>query len=371
MESSLCEIRVYDPDFNWIGEVTQAESVQFTRDIFGAGGFEIHLHPDKTGALDLSRRGNIIMIGGDPHLTGVVRQMSVSEARGQAELVIYGDTGNGFAAQRITVPPTEAQVPGALGWDRVSGPAETVLKHYAAMHMATAYDANRNIPHLMIAADQKRGKVFPWQCRFSALAQELTNIGNYGGMGYETYADAAGKKWVFEVIPGTDRGFSNGKVSPVMFRVEYRNLYDYQYTEDYKNFRNTGYAGGAGEDEQRLLYTLGAGNAGYGRWETFLDYGGAESVSDLTVIGGQKLNTFAEAQNLNATLAPKTFVYGRDFFLGDTVSLYLYRLCLKADCRLTGVKEIWERPGGHTVQAVFGNRLPNFYTMFDRQATVR
>ena len=71
--SSLCEIRVYDPDFNWISEVTLAESVQFTRDLYGPGAWEIHIHPDKRGALELARRGSILMINGDPRLTGIVR----------------------------------------------------------------------------------------------------------------------------------------------------------------------------------------------------------------------------------------------------------------------------------------------------------
>ena len=36
-----CEVRIYDPDFTWINVSVRAESVQFTRDLFGVGRFEI------------------------------------------------------------------------------------------------------------------------------------------------------------------------------------------------------------------------------------------------------------------------------------------------------------------------------------------
>ena len=100
-----CRIRIYDQDFNWISETHQAESVQLTRELYGVGSFEIHIHPDKTGAAELIKRGNIIVINRDGHKSGIVRDFYMDEGRGKSELVIYGDTASGMTKQRITVPP--------------------------------------------------------------------------------------------------------------------------------------------------------------------------------------------------------------------------------------------------------------------------
>lgn len=366
-----CEIRVYDSDFNWLAAARLAESVQFGRELYGAGRFEIHIQPDKAGAAALARRGNIVVINGNPHKSGVVRDFYIEGGRNGEQFVIYGETGNGLLRQRIIVPPTSAQVPGSLGWDRVSGPAESVIKHYAAAQTAAPYDAKRAVENLVIAPDLGRGRVFPWQARYTNLAEELANIGAYAETGFEFYADSRAKQWVFDVIPGGDRSKGQELNSPVSFNMEYQNVDGYKYTENYNNYRNTGYAGGAGSDENRLIYTLGADNTGVDRWETFLDCGDAANINELIYYGGQKLSEYAAAKTVEANALPRVFIFERDYFLGDKVTVYISRLGLSLDTRITGVKEIWERKSGYKTEIRFGEKVPNLFTILRKTEAVR
>ena len=336
------------------------------------GKFEIHIHLDKTGALDLCKRGNIIIINRDGRKSGIVRDFYIEEARGGAALVIFGDTGSGLTKQRLTVPPTQAQDINALGWDKIRAPAETVIKHYASRNMVTPFDVQRKFPHLVIVPSRGEGVEMPWRSRFSKLDEELYNICSYAEMGYEIYADTANKQWIFDTISGTDRTRNQDAVSPVTFNTEYQNVDSYRYTEDFQNYKNTGYAGGQGEDENRLIYILGgAENSGLNRHETFLDCGNAADITELTYYGNQKLNEFKEAKTVEALALPRVFIFEKDYFPGDKVSVSVSRLGLSVDARITAVKEIWERQTGYKTEIRFGERLPTLFTILNTTKEVR
>jgi hypothetical protein len=190
-------------------------------------------------------------------------------------------------------------------------------------------------------------------------------------MGYRIAADVKNGRWLFDVVPGTDRSMGQEDASPVTFRMEYSNISDYRYAEDRQNHRNTGYAGGQGEDEKRLVYILGDEHRGLDRHEVFLDCGNAQDINELIMYGGQRLGEYYEAKTVEVGALPRTFAFERDYFLGDKVTVMITRLGLNIETRITSVRETWERAKGHTVEARFGERLPNLFTVLQRTEVVR
>jgi hypothetical protein len=370
-DPNTCEIRIYDRDFNWLNVARLAESVQFERQLYGAGSFEIHIHPDKKGAFELGGRDNIIIVNGDPRRAGIVNDMTLSESRDSSEFVITGNAGGRFLKQVITVPPTKDEDPNSLGWDKINAAAESVIKHYVDRNLVSAANANRNIANLVVAKDMARGKIMPWKSRYTRLSDELYNIGTYAEMGFEIYADLQNKLWVFDVIPGTDRTRGQSAVlSPVIFDASFHNMSGYTYSDDSINYRSTGYAGGAGEDENRQIYIIGDNVSGQDRWEEFLDCGTPADIGELIYYGEQKLNEFKRVQSVEANALPRTFTFGRDYFLGDKVSVKISRLGVELDTRITAVKEIWERDKGYRAEIAFGGELPNLFTILDKGKVV-
>jgi len=365
------EIRIYDADFNWVDVARMPESVQFCRDIYGAGQFEIHIHPDKPGAASLCGRGNIIMIDGRPDVSGIVRNFSIAESAEKTEYVIYGETGAGFLKQRLCVPPTNTQAPGSEGFDRCGGDAESVIKHYVERNVTNPFDKNRKIHNFVIAANKNRGAAVQWQARYSELLEELAAIGASTGMGFWVYADIQGKRWIFDVIEGADRTRGQSVLSPVSFNMEYQNVAGYEYTEDYSNFRNTGYIGGKGDAAEREVAVLGDSNAGRDRFETFIDCGGAADTDELNDLGSQKLSEMEAVKNVEASALPRVFIFEEDYFIGDTVSLYLTRLGLEIPAKVTAVNEIWERESGYKTEIRFGERLPNIFSVLQKKDVVK
>jgi hypothetical protein len=319
----------------------------------------------------LIKKNNIIVINRDGGKAGIVRDFHITENRHKQEFVIFGDIADGLTRRRLTVPPTETERPGSFGWDRIKGNAEAVIKHYANANMINPFNPNRAFKRLTMSPDLKRGNIFPWQTRYEPLNEVLFNAGQYAAMGYGISADVASTRWVFDVIPGVDRTTSQDERSPVTFRMEYGNISDYRYAEDRQNHKNTGYAAGQGEDEKRLIYILNDDTKDIDRIETFLDCGNASDINELTYYGGQRLSEFIEAKTVEVLALPRTFIYEQDYNLGDIVTVIISRLGLSIDTRITSVRETWERRTGHTVEARFGERLPNIFTVLNKPGVVR
>ncbi len=366
-----CDIRIYDKNFNWLGQVSNAESVQMSREHLTCGRFEIHIQPDKSHSELLRTRGNIIILNGAGDKCGIIRDFYMEEDRSGATLVIYGDTGDGLLKQRIIVPPTKAENPNALGYERIYANSETVLKHFVRRNLGDLAYYKRQMPNLAIAPDLGRGILMPWQSRYQNLADEMASISSYSDMGFNIYADSRDRKWIFEVSGGIDRTESQQDISPVTFKMEYMNIGKYRYSEDFQKYCSTGYAGGAGEDEDRLIYTIGADFQGVDRWEVFLECGNAQDAQELLYYGNQKMEDYKEAMNITAESLPKVFAFEQDFFLGDLVTVKIGRLGIAMDTRITGVTEVWERDVGYRCDIRFGSKLPNIYNILKQSKEVR
>ncbi len=367
----ICQIRIYDRNLDWLGQAQSAESVQFERELTGFGRFEIHIHPDKPGARELACEGNIITLNSDGSRAGIITDFCAIENRKSCEYVIYGTELKGVFSRRIVVPPTKAEDANAYGWERVMGAAETVMKHYVRRNVVSPTNAERIIPHLVIAPDLRRGIQMPWQARYTLLSDELKGIGEYAKIGHSVSVDAVGKEFVFDCIVGTDRSVSQSVVSPVTFCLEYGNIKEYRYTEDKSNFCNTGYAGGAGIDENRLIYVLNPENAGFMRREVFLECSGASDIDELIYYGAQKLSAYEAVKTLDDITDPKVFMPDVDFFLGDIVTVKLDKLNLSFDTPVMAIRDIWEPGKGYRREIRLGKRLPDLFTFFGQKPEIR
>jgi hypothetical protein len=361
----MAEIRIFTPSLDWTDVCAAPESIQFARELYGAGTFEIHVHPDKRGAAALATRGNIIMINGDRRFTGIVRNFTISEDKDKTELVVYGETLNGILRQRLVVPHMNfarfTQNSAGTAYDARSGSPETVMKAYAAAHAGLDAEADRIIPILTVSDDLSRGDPLDWQARYTPLLEELTAIGQYAGVGFAVEFDPAELCLVFDTIHGTDRTVGNGDVSPVAFNTKYQNVGAYSYSENWDEYASTAYAGGAGEDAARAIAVKGGDAAGLDRFEAFVDCGNVTGA-ELDAAAVVKLSELAPVKSIEADALPRAFTFGEDYFLGDLVTLYVARLGLEIPSRVTAAKDVWERERGHAVEIRFGERLPNIFT---------
>ena len=281
----------------------------------------------------------------------------------------------GIARLRITVPPTAQEDPDALGYDRVIGAGEEVLRHYAEKHMVNPASEYRKIPLLELepAADPPRGKETPWQTRYENLQDVLSDIAEYCDIGWNVAMDYPRRRWLLTVSAGRDLTVGrDGAETFVAFVGDFRNLTTSSYTYDRGGYTNALYLGGAGEDENRLVIVryvdeehnvLEEPLSGLARAEEMIDVGNVELPDEAEYEGLHKyVSSFSPLRTLTAQISPAgPFVYEADWDLGDKVTVQVrdaaVGLSVRMDARVLTVEETYER-GGQSLRVTFGKEEP-------------
>src|SRR5690606_14774902 len=123
------------------------------------------------------------------------REISLDETgRASENWKITGYTLDGVLNQRITIPPTHTN------YDRKSGDAETVMKHYVYRHFINPDDPDRKIDFIEIAPNKHRGPHIKLESRYKNMGDEIVDISKTARLGWTIYVDMVIKKWIFDVI---------------------------------------------------------------------------------------------------------------------------------------------------------------------------
>lgn len=220
-------------------------------------------------------------------------------------------------------------------------PTEGIIKHYIEKHAAEPDDPVRKLPRLGIAPDLKRGALTKWSARFKSLTETLKDIGEYSGMGYTVRVDLENKRFVADVIPEQQ--------TPVILSVDFENIQSLDYVNDVSRDISIAYAGGAGEDEDRLIQTVArtpaeAALSGYERREAWLECGSVDDIEDLIYEAQYQLAQQEETESLTCGAMPNTsFEYLKDWDIGSIVTVRSKALGLIQQQKVTAVKETYER----------------------------
>lgn len=346
-------IRIIDSSFNLLGEIDDYESLQFTRRFYGVGEFELHININKNNT-DVLQEDNLIILGTDTKKVGVIRHREIKvEEQGLAseELLIRGYTLKGVVNRRITIPVV------GEGYDKIKDNAETVIKHYVDVNCVNPVDIKRKIPQLDISSDLKKGPIIQWQSRYKQVDTELEDISIYSELGWDIYLDFSNMKWVFDVIEGRNVTASQDILPPVIFSVDFDNIKGQSFVDSAISYKNAGYVGGQGEEEDRAVIQVGE-YEGLERIETFIDARDVEDIAELPTRGEQKLAELNKVQSFESQIIDfGSFIYGQDWDLGDIVTVQNRKWGVTLDSRIVEVKEIYE-VRGFQLEAIFGNTIP-------------
>ena len=356
------ELRAIDTSFTSIAYLDSCSSIQLIRKLWEVGTVEIHVDANKKGA-KLLKPGIIVFL--DEHRAGILDSYGTDNGKTGKVVIAKGKQLKDLCRLRLTVPG-QLEDTQFYGYDRypaIDAPdasAESIIKHYVDRHMVHPDDPSRAFPGLVIAPDQHRGPAMRWQSRFESLSTVFKNIGEQTGMGYDIYLDLANNQFVFDVVPGNDHTSSSDH--PVVFASDWSNVSSLKYSEDASKYMNTGYCGGAGEDEGRLIqiiYENDTPRSGFGRRETWLDCGSIDNIDDLYYEGTYRLKENAEVRGLSGeVVSAGPFRYLEQWDHGDMVTTLSRDDEVEMDARITEVREVYER-GKNTITPTLGKRNKN------------
>lgn len=399
-------IRIFTPDTELLGEISNYESLFFVRSFHGIGDLELRINRYKNHT-DTLRKGNVIVVGNDAHKAYEIAHREIeidSDGKLTENWLIKALELKAVTSRRPTLPPDHT------AQDNRSGSAETVMKHYVSRNVVNPVDPMRKVSEIVLAPDQLRGSHITWQSRLKSLGEDLTEISQLSGVGWNTRVDYDLRKWVFDVVIGRNRSVNQTENSPVIFSPQFGNIRNMHYVESDLDYYNVAYVAGQGEGVDRRIIVVGNAT-GLARRELYVDARDiaeetddetpvprpeADIIADLRRRGEQKLaehaqESYLEAQimtpvktvdirkethfmtqfqineTVNVTKAfASSFVYEVDYDLGDIVTVQNKEWGVTLDARITEIKEIYE-PGGFSLEATFGNSRPTLVSKIKQE----
>lgn len=140
-------------------------------------------------------------------------------------------------------------------------------------------------------------------------------------------------QFAFSLYAGADRTYDQSANPYVEFSSNNDNLINSSYYESIKGLRNVALVAGEGEGSARKMVALGSGK-GLERREMFVDARDIQSEVDGKVLSSDAYNKLLERRGYEAMAesvhvkafegkvdAISMYVYGKDFFMGDTVQI--------------------------------------------------
>lgn len=345
-------LRVMTPDFELQGEITRYTSLRITRSFFGTGDFVLHL-PGTARSMEQITRGSRLFAPSSPKKMMIVEDLEYKEEA--QDWTIKGPLLDGLVKWRICVPP---QIMGEdhFGWDRPPREdAESLFHHFINNNLVQPEDEKRAIPRLVLAENQHRGKTnVYWQGRFDPMDQLMEELGEYTDMGWDIQPDFEHKQYVFDVHPGRDLSVGNGGATHVIVSLRMGNASGMTHTITSSSLRNLAYVGGKGEDEERLILTVGGIFTGLDRREIWVDGGSVEEYPEIEMLGERKLTDNAEKVCIKGSVQSSgVFRFGRDWDVGDIVTLQMETGAVNA--RIIEVTEAYESGRPVRVDIVAGD----------------
>ena len=351
----MVTLHVMGADFTLKREIAGYKSLRIKREWRGPGEFELHTSSRNS---DVLTRDSIIIPPGSPDKTMIIEAIKITDG----EMTVSGTMANGILKRRICVPGIGSDA--TYGYDRIIASTETVIKHYVSVNCVDTESARRAIGCLVIEPDEHRGiESMPWSARFDNLSNVCNDICVYADCGYLIRPDFAQKKLVFCYSPGRD--LVNG-AQRVTFSAAFGNVSSAAYTEDAKSSQSAIYIGGAGEDEQRAIISVGDA-AGLDRREMWAEAGSISDPEELAYEAAHRLSAKPIARTIDAdVIAIGAAQYERDWDLGDLVTVEAAGQMMQT--RITQVQEIHESGRPVTLSVMFGDPPAGIVSMI-REAT--
>lgn len=325
-------IHVLDRSFNLVGVVDDYISVIWRPAYYDVGDFELYINASSEAVQLLQKnrylvRDTDIEVDESGNVTYtkvmIIKNIALStDAENGDHLTYTGRELKYLLHQRIVWKQT-----------RMSSRVEYGIRRLVTENAISPTDPNRVIPNLVLGAEAGLSASMDKQVTGKQLDEAITEICATYGYGWEVFI--YNTSMVFIVYQGVDRSYNQSERPYVVFSDEFDNILNSEYQMQSEAYANTALIGGEGEGTDRIYTSVGDGNSGLERYETFTDGSGIsqnkgneneiplnEYLLLLQETGKESLAEMAITEGFSGEVfSDGAFKYGVDFFIGDTVTV--------------------------------------------------
>lgn len=298
----------------------------------------------------------------------------------------------------------EKDVAGVIQYIKKSSESEMEVKGYTLVAMLkwrvipTTYEAYKSVPEmfqelieLLLMTGERKIKGFSFnmneglnadKVRYQSTGDQLLDVFNSLGETYKLCFDIGlnmkNKSFDFTLYKGIDRTLGNKEGNnPVVFGTDYSNILSSEYVDDSQEYRNFAYVAGEGEGANRKVIEVKDSEEaiGFFRREVYIDARDLRKESKDGILSDEEYNELLEQRGTSKLSEYKssesyegeiredsytTFQFGRDYNLGDVVSVIDKNLGVQLSAEVTEVTITYSEEG-YSVEPVFGFGIPTLY----------
>lgn len=360
-------IEVRGIDTNVIGIVDTASSVIWHSVYFGVGDFEIHTKATPE-AIALLQAGRYVTRP-DKDNVGIIEKLYIPENIDEGETITAsGRFAKSILDRRIIYNLTGNSNKATILRGNVENAVREVVKNNA---IACPFDSKRNIS-LLALGDLANIPLIIVDANGNAAEKQVSyeNLLTYTDGVLEEYGIAAkcilkNGLFLYTVYGGTDRSIDNPDGNaPVIFSKEFDNLTASEYTYDETAEKNVALIGGEGEGVARFYSLIAKSESDLQRREIFIDassiskkykdendveqtYTDAQYKTMLDAKGKQDIAPLVKIETFDGVLdvTNGNYIYGRDFALGDIVTVQNNKIGIYMNVRIREALEYQDENG--------------------------
>lgn len=367
-----------------IGVIHDYNSFSLTLNYSKIGNFVLSID-NRTSNAKLLFKDRIVMLEDNGLYTGIITSINIEiDDDGNEMRTVKGKTLGHILSYRVI------NSNGSNEFNFEQGHAETVIKQYIEKNAIVAIDNHRNFDNLVVSEDKMLGDRLKWQSKFDPLSNTVEEIAEFQSLGWNIRVDLDFNVLIFDVYEGKDLS------GEVVFSTTYGNLESQSYTYDEYEDKNFAYVAGeiydlkveidpetgepitktetiinatTGEEmviespKERRIYQVGDNESkGFSRKELFIEVNESlDEYIDVPELGLRRLEEFEDIESIEIRLIDNViFKYGRDYNLGDIVTVYDEDWGIEKDVRINSVTVEIDENKEYDIYLTLGNVIPEF-----------
>ena len=345
--------------FENIGELNQIESLMWPEQYAGYASFKLTAPITEENTMYLKEKRVLWKVGGTSAAVIEIINSSTDED-GQQIYEIKGRTLECLLAKRIV-------------WNTYFTNSSTVpkiIEDLVRINCVSPSESSRKIPYLTIEPyiDSDADTKITYQKTGGTVYDAVSELAQDSNLGFEIQFVADLEALIFRVYKGTDRTINQSKVDAVIFSSDTDDILSSSYNKNISDYKNVALIAGEGEGSSRIYMDIvhsildPSGKyvlpEGFDRDELFVDardlqstytddsgekvtLSSKEYLDTLSQRGEERLSENSTVENFECNLrtAGVQFEYGKDYFLGDIVTVIDTVLGVTVDAHITAVED--------------------------------
>lgn len=360
-------VEIRGADTNVIGIVDIAKSIIWHSVYFGVGDFEIYA-PITSEIIDLLQVGNYVTRPDNKEI-GIIESINVTiDENDGAMIAASGRFAKSILDRRLIYKLTGSSNAATILRGNVESAVREVVKNNA---ITCAFDSKRNIALLELGdLSNIPLKIVDGNGNAAEKQVSYENLLTYTDGVLEEYGLSSmcilnGGKLQYKVYRGIDRSVVNVNGNmPIIFSREFDNLTASEYLYNTTTEKNAALIGGEGEGINRFYSMIAGAEKDLQRREIWIDaasiskkykdesdveqtYTDAQYKTMLDTKGKQDIAPLIATERFNGAIdvTNGNYIYGRDFTLGDIVTVQDNNIGKYSNVRIREATEVQDEKG--------------------------